>query len=255
MTLVSSFAPAHRGACRYSAAMIAGMIAAVAGTTPASAQQAAPGAYVVARAGAQVDSDVKPSQVLKKGQTVSKTAPKLPENIDNKSGFTGELGMGYDFGGFRLEGTAGYDTANVDAKALSDKTYIGAGRMKSFDVGVSAYVDLIQEGPFKPFVGGGIGASRVNYSADRHARTAAQGTVKPGASINGNDWGFRWHLDAGASYDVTPKTSIELLGRYSQTSGLKMKGVTIDQDLTRTTPNYKLETSSTSVMLGLRQKF
>ena len=255
MTLVSSFAPAHRGACRYSAAMIAGMIAAIAGTTPASAQQAAPGAYAVARAGAQVDSDVKPSQVLKKGQTVSKTAPTLPKNIDNKSGFTGELGMGYDFGGFRLEGTAGYDTANINAKALSDKNYIGAGRLKSFDLGVSAYVDLIQDGPFKPFVGGGIGASRVKYSADRYARNANPGTLQPAASMAGKDWGFRWHVDAGASYDVTPETSIELLGRHSRTSGMQMKGVTIDQDLSRTTPTYKLKSSSTSIMVGLRQKF
>ena len=255
MTLVSSFAPAHRGACRYSAAMIAGMIAVIAGTTPAFAQKAEPGAYAVARAGAQVDSDVKPSQVLKKGQTVSKTAPTLPKNIDNKSGFTGELGMGYDFGGFRVEGTAGYDTANINGKALSDKNYIGSGRLKSFDLGVSAYVDLIQDGPFKPFVGGGIGASHVNYSADRYARTANPGTLKPAASLDGKDWGFRWHLDAGASYDVAPKTSIELLGRYSQTSGMQMKGVTIDQDRNRTTPTYKLKSSSTSIMVGLRQKF
>lgn len=255
MTLVSSFAPAHRGACRYSAVMIAGMIAAVAGTAPASAQKAEPGPYVVARAGAQIDSDVKPSQVLKKGQTVSKTAPTLPTGIDNKSGFTGELSMGYDFGGFRLEGTAGYDTANIDAKALSDKNYIGSGQLKSFDLGVSAYVDLIQDGPFKPFVGGGIGASRVNYSVDRYARSANPGTLKPSAGMEGKDWGFRWHLDAGASYDVAPKASIELLGRYSQTSGIQMKGVTIDQDLSRTTPNYKLKSSSTSIMVGLRQKF
>ena len=54
---------------------------------------------------------------------------------------------------------------------------------------------------------------------------------------------------------MAPKTSIELLGRYSQTSGMQMKGVTIDQDRNHTTPTYKLESSSTSIIVGLRQKF
>ena len=54
---------------------------------------------------------------------------------------------------------------------------------------------------------------------------------------------------------MAPKTSIELPGRYSQTSGMQMKGVTIDQDRNRTTPTYKLKSSSTSIMVGLRQKF
>ena len=54
---------------------------------------------------------------------------------------------------------------------------------------------------------------------------------------------------------MVPKTSIELPGRYSQTSGMQMKGVMIDQDRNRTTPAYKLKNSSTSIMVGLRQKF
>ncbi|MDQ1157573.1 opacity protein-like surface antigen [Sphingomonas sp. SORGH_AS 950] len=255
MTLVSTFAAARLGAYRYSTALAVSMIATIAAVAPAAAQQSEPGPYAVARAGVQVDSDVKTNRVLAKGQTVSKTAPTLPKNIDNNSGFTGELGLGYDFGGFRLEGTAGYDTASVNPKALGDKNYVAGGRAKSFDLGVSAYVDLIQDGPLKPFVGGGIGASRVKYSAYREARSANPGTLKPSADIVGTDWGFRWHLDAGVSYDVAPMTSIEVLGRYAKTSGLRMKGVTLDQDLSRSTTDYKLKSSSTSLMIGLRQKF
>ncbi|KTT69455.1 outer membrane protein [Sphingomonas endophytica] len=255
MTLVSTLAPAYRGARRNPAALFAGFAAAIVMASPAAAQKAEPGAYVVARAGAQIDSDVKPTQVLAKGQTVSKTTPTLPKNIDHDGGFTGELGMGYDFGGIRVEGTAGYDTAKVNAKALSTKTYSGAGRTKSFDLGVAAYVDLVRDGPFKPFVGGGVGASRVDYSISRLMIDKTPGTQKPMVGIDGKDWGFRWHLDAGASYDVTPQTSIELLGRYSQTGGMKVKGVSLDESLVRQTTDYKMKNTSTSIMVGLRQKF
>ena len=255
MTLVSMFAPAHRGARRTSAALLAGFAATIVAAAPAAAQQAEPGAYLVARAGLQVDSDVKPTQVLAKGQTVAKTTPTLPRNVDHDAGFTGELGMGYDFGGIRLEGTAGYDTANVNVKALSDKKYAGAGRTKSFDLGVAAYVDLVRDGPFKPFVGAGIGASRVNYSIDRHSVDKTPGTLKPAVGIIDKDWGFRWHLDAGVNYDIDPKTSFELLGRYSQTSGMKIEGAAIDENFKRQSMDYKLKNASTSIMVGLRQKF
>ena len=255
MTLVSTLVPAYRGARRNSAALFAGFAAAIVVASPAAAQKAEPGTYAVARAGAQIDSDVKPTRVLAKGQTVSKTTPTLPKTIDHDGGFTGELGMGYDFGGIRVEGTAGYDTAKVNAKALSTKAYSGAGRTKSFDLGVAAYVDLVREGPLKPFIGGGIGASRVDYSINRLMIDKTPGTQKPMVAITGKDWGFRWHLDAGASYDVTPQTSIELLGRYSQTAGLKMKAVALDENLARQTVDYKLKNTSTSIMVGVRQKF
>ena len=255
MTLVSMFAPAHRGARRTSAALLAGFAATIVVAAPAAAQQAEPGAYLVARAGLQVDSDVKPTQVLAKGQTVAKTTPTLPRNVDHDAGFTGELGMGYDFGGIRLEGTAGYNTANVNAKALSDKKYAGAGRTKSFDLGIAAYVDLLRDAPVKPFVGAGIGASRVNYSIDRHSVDKIPGALQPAVGIIDKDWGFRWHLDAGINYDVAPKTSIELLGRYSQTSGMKIEGAAIDENFKRQYLDYNLKNASTSIMVGLRQKF
>ena len=104
-------------------------------------------------------------------------------------------------------------------------------------------------------MGGGIGASRVNSAIDRHSVDKTMGTLKPAVGIIGKDWGFRWHLDAGASFDVAPKTSIELLGRYSQTSGMRMEGAAIDENYKRQSMDYKLKNTSTSVMLGLRQKF
>jgi hypothetical protein len=73
--------------------------------------------------------------------------------------------------------------------------------------------------------------------------------------IMGKDWGFRWHLDAGASYDVTPQTAIEVLGRYSQTTGLRMKDTAIDENLVPQTMDYKLKNTSVSIMAGIRQKF
>lgn len=245
-------------------------------TTPASAQnRSEPGPYAVARAGVQLDSDIKfpkqPQQPATKpgakpaAPIPATTPPGFSRNIDDKAGFTGELGAGYDFGGFRLEGTVGYNTAAVNGAKLGDRSNFADGRLKSLDLGVSGYVDLNPGGRLNPFVGGGIGASRVSLDVSRNANATVPATPAPrraGTQLNGRDWGFHWHADAGIGYALTPKTTLEIAGRYAQTSALDFKGRTVTVTgtgatavPTATTAMYKPKTSSTSLMIGLRQKF
>lgn len=227
---------------------------AIAAASPALAQsESSKGPYAVARAGVQVDSD------LKTEKAPARTAPVLHNrNIDGQSGFVGEIGAGYDFGGFRLEGTVGYNTSAVNAKRLSDKANIGSGRLKSLDFGVSAYADLIQDGPFKPFIGGGIAASRVSDSVSLLERSKTKpkpGVVVPGARINDSDWGFKWHLDAGVGYEVAPGTTFEVAGRYARTTSLNLTGNKIDAARVKTNQTYNARASSASLLLGIRQRF
>ena len=111
------------------AAAVASMVS-VAG--PAFAQElGAPGAYGVVRSGAQLDSDLKfPKQPASPAAKPGTTPPRSPartippgfsRDVDAKAAFTGELGAGYDFGGFRLEGTVGYGSAKIDASTLGDR--------------------------------------------------------------------------------------------------------------------------------------
>lgn len=234
---------------------------------PSASAQSEPGPYAVARAGVQLDADLKgpkPATVVtpaRPGATTPTAIGVLPRNIDAKPGFTGELGMGYDFGGFRLEGTVGHNTAALNSARLSDRAFAGSGRVKSLDIGVAGYVDFNSEGRLKPFVGAGIGASRIDLRATRlavpaTATTQAQAAQIAGTRIRDRDWGFRWHLDAGAGYALTPTTTLELAGRYSRTSALdftsQSRATTGGPVVTQT---YKPRASSASLMLGIRQKF
>lgn len=254
-------------ACLAAAGMIVALHSqsASAQTAPAPrAHEAAP--YVVARAGVQIDSDLK----LRRPDTVAPS--RLLRDIDAKPGVTGELGAGYDFGGFRLEGTVGYGTAAVDREWLSDRTSTGSGRLKSLDLGVAGYVDLIPGARFSPFLGGGIGASRVDARVARLApAVVATGTTAPrpgtpaaraaeagriGTRMDDRDWGFKWHLDAGAGYNVAPGTTLEIAGRYSRTTSLDLQGRSIAAvGRPAVTRSFEPRQSSASILLGLRQKF
>lgn len=251
-------------------------VAACAGivTQPALAQTKASGPYAVARAGVQVDADLRLPKTPKTGPAAAGQTPApsiMPQGIDAKPGFTGELGMGYDFGGFRLEGTVGYDTASVNTKRLAEKGFRADGRVKSLDIGVAGYVDLNPGGSINPFLGGGIGASRVDATASRlidpAPATAPAAGARPapsaglaGTRINSRDWGFRWHLDAGVAFALTPETTLELAGRYTRTSSLTLNGTssrlaTATVPAITTTQSFKTRASSTSLMLGIRQAF
>jgi opacity protein-like surface antigen len=257
---MTRFSPIQRGGA-LAVALSFGLVAA----QPALAQSQ-PGPYGVARAGVQLDADLKgPKPATNNNPKAPTPTPTttgvLPRDIDAKPGFTGELGMGYDFGGFRLEGTVGYSNAALNADRLTDRTLTGSGRMRSLDLGVAGYVDFNPAGQFKPFIGAGIGASRVDLRATRLAlpatgRTPAVVAAAAGTRISDRDWGFRWHLDAGAGYALTPTTTLELAGRYTRTSGLDFTSQTrATAGATPVTQIYKPRASSTSLMLGLRQKF
>lgn len=244
---------------------------------PALAQRAqTAGPYGVVRAGVQLDSDLRVGDPIRPNTPTRPGVPRptptpspLSRSIDANAGFTGEVGAGYDFGGFRLEGTVGYSSAGLNEGRLSDRTNIGDGRLKSLDLGVSGYVDLNPGGVVKPFVGGGIGASRVSADVSRLVRPSATtpsrpGTPttpaarRPGTRLDERDWGFRWHLDAGLGYEVSPGTTLEFAGRYARTTSLEMQSrtlATVGTTSTTTITTFKPRMSSTALTLGLRQKF
>lgn len=216
----------------------AAVAAAAVTATSAYAQSAekVTGPYAVARAGVAADTDIR-----LRDRDAALGA--FRQDSDFKPGFTGELGGGYDFGGFRLEGTVGYATAKLDRERQG---IAGAdGRARSFNLGLAGYVDIPLDGVIVPYVGGGIGASRVKASLVRPGQSAGGAS-----SFSGNDWGFSYHLDAGVGVRVAPATTVEIGARYMRTTKLDYDGRTglIAQ-------NFRPRLSSISAMLGVRQVF
>ena len=113
------------------------------------------------------------------------------------SGFNWELGFGYDFGGrFRTEltylqaegplGVATFD--QTDGQSIT-----GTGGVTIGGFVASAYVDILKDSKFTPYLGGGIGS----FSVDTDAGTIA------GVDVAGNSqstMGYRFK--AGASYEI-----------------------------------------------------
>jgi opacity protein-like surface antigen len=197
------------------------------------------GFYGVARVGASISPQ---SKLDPDGAPAGST---FDEKTKYKTGVTGELGGGYDFGMFRIEQTAGYTSNSLNVQDAQRGGFAAAGRTRSFTVGVSGYVDIPMGRMITPYLGAGIGAARVDANLSRVDN--ATGT---GSSYSGKDWGLQWHADTGIGVRVARKTTVELGGRYTQTSGLKFAG---QSDGAAT--SYQPKLRSLSAMLGIRQNF
>jgi len=180
--------------------------------TSAYAQEDDKGFYAVARAGMAVN----PDQKLNAADLPSEAT--FDEKTKFKSGFTGELGGGYDFGMFRIEQAGGY--MSLKAKGMNSGDFSGEGRNKAMYVQLGAYVDIPTGTMIEPFVGGGVGVARVDAEFGR-----TDNLLGTSSSYSGKDWGLLWHADAGVGVKVAPKVTVEVAGRYTQISGLKFDGV------------------------------
>lgn len=196
------------------------------------------GIYAVARAGMSIEPQ------LKLDESDQPAGSTFDDKTKFKSGFNGEIGGGYDFGIFRIEQTLGYSSSGVKTDDLVGDGLAGDGRLRSFNMNLSGYVDLPVSRMFVPYLGGGVGVSRVEA---RLSRTAADGGS---SSFDGKDWGMTWHLDAGVGVRVAPKTTVEIGGRYAQTQSLKFVGE-VDGAAATFEPTQRALTGT----IGIRQRF
>jgi opacity protein-like surface antigen len=179
------------------------------------------GVYAVARAGGAFNPDVK-------FDTSGFTA--FNDSVKYKVSPTGEVGAGYQFSSFRLEQTLGYTSSN--AKDVESHA-------KAYTMTISALADIPVSQVIVPYLGGGMGAVRIDTQAS---------LPDVGGEVDSKSWGPFWHLDAGIGFHLTRKVTVEFGGRYSKT--FSMKGIG--------NSNGILEVSDlrgASVMLGARYLF
>jgi opacity protein-like surface antigen len=80
----------------------------------------------------------------------------------------------------------------------------------------NAYLDLGTWKNITPFVGAGIGASRISIHSFRDIDPTSGTTFGPSVAFanTASKWNLAWALHAGFAYDVTPNFTIELAYRY-----------------------------------------
>lgn len=119
-------------------------------------------------------------------------------------------GIGYqvtDY--FRTDLTLDYLTRS---KFTSDRD---ESRMSALSLLANAYVDLANFNGFTPYVGAGIGGTRVKWA---DVVDTTNNGVLPGAA----NWRFTWALMAGVSYDLTENLKLDAGYRFRRIDGGKM---------------------------------
>lgn len=206
--------------------------------TKAHAQDAEKGIYAVARAGGVIQ----PDQKLDRNGLPNVT---IDDNTKYRTGVTGEIGGGYDFGMFRLEQTIGYTDLKLNRDRAEAGGFLADGRAKMFTMSVNGYVDIPLGRVFVPYVGGGVGVARVDADLSR-----VDAVTGAGSSYSGKDWGLLWHADAGLGIKVSRKATVEVGARYTRVSSLAFDGQS-DGVATQFAPQL----NGISGTVGLRYRF
>ncbi len=195
----------------------------------------AKGWYLTIGAGAQTPSD---QTVNSNGTLVSPFFTPLLYNFGNNNstkldlggGFSGDVGVGYDFGALRTEITYGYSRASLNAVGAANPIGLGvfgivpftnnvSGIINKNDVLWSLYYDFENNSRWTPYIGGGIGYTNLST---------------PSFSLNGfptnsvNKGLFGWQAKVGVSYAMSYNSDIYLEGVYQGAGGYSSENLTFD---------------------------
>jgi opacity protein-like surface antigen len=157
--------------------------------------------------------------------------------------FSGGLGVGYQFNDlFRADVTGDFFSGDFNGRISSDSPCSGGAggtgcstrARSSFRAGslmVNGYVDLGTLAGFTPYVGAGLGATRVSWSSVNAIGSCVDGTSGCGgaASVSArypgdSDWRLTYALMAGVAYEVAPNIKVDLGYRFSHIAGGDMFG-------------------------------
>ena len=144
---------------------------------------------------------------------------------------SGEIGVGYDFGKFRVETT--YTRSNTSLSkvsgdvsvgsteaTLTDKVNSGNANFNSFLL--NGYIDIDTKSKFVPYIGGGIGYTYVNFPS--YTMSALGTSVKSGKGSSG---AFGYQAKAGLSYLASEKVDIFGEAIFSGVAGFAINNVDV----------------------------
>lgn len=139
----------------------------------------------------------------------------------NKLMLSGALGYRYDYVRTELE----YVWRDKSEK----KTTVGDGawskyNFKSYSVMWNGYIDLAPYSWFTPYIGAGIGLTKLKYGASDH--TAFDGTTSQTTNGNYGPRNFTWSVGGGISVKVTNRFNVDAGYRYYDMGSIRHADVT-----------------------------
>ncbi|KXF76220.1 hypothetical protein ATN84_15105 [Paramesorhizobium deserti] len=174
------------------------------------------------------------------------------------------IGAGYRFNRYlRADATLGYWNRDVfGSTAFSDVLFFDdTSKISAWELMANAYVDIATWGKITPYIGGGLGFTRVKYGTLKNRAFCYEPSIC-GNSYEADHGGlsstrFTWALMAGATVDITANTKLDFGYRYSHIKGGKAFGWdAFDQAAGATGPQgYDDGFSVHQVRVGLRYEF
>jgi opacity protein-like surface antigen len=120
---------------------------------------------------------------------------------------------------YRLEAELGYQETEIDAHSTGGTRFDGTsfGDTETLYGFANLYLDVPVFGGLNGIVGGGVGVGQVEF--DGH------GVNDLGVVMDDEDTVFGYHLDAGVSYDINERLSLEAMYRYTSFVDVELEAV------------------------------
>lgn len=154
------------------------------------------------------------------------------------------VGMGYQFNSmFRADLTTDFFNGSLEGRsdidapcAASEAMGTGCGfnhkaGYNAFNVMANGYLDLGTVMGFTPYVGAGVGVTRLDWNNLKSTAYCIDGSAACSGASHGSgalpgydSWRFTYALMAGASYDITERVKFDLGYRFTDVDGGKMFG-------------------------------
>ena len=144
-----------------------------------------------------------------------------PYRVNLKTGFDGDINVGYDFGAFRLEAEGGYKRASVNVNKTFNSnpvqpydTQLTGGHNSVYSLMANALVDFGPSDGINFFAGGGVGVAwnKANYTVATTSNTVPAVTTQ--TELHDSRSAFAWQLIAGVRVPLSPNVDLGLKYRY-----------------------------------------
>ena len=149
------------------------------------------------------------------------------------TGLSGEIGVGYDFGKFRVETTYARTNTSIskvsadvsvnNVKTANVSSNVSNGNASLNSLMINGYIDIDTKSKFVPYVGGGIGYSNINFSS--YTVEILGVDAKSGSGSSG---AFGYQAKAGLSYLASENIDIFGEAIFTGTSGFAIDTVDVD---------------------------
>jgi len=131
--------------------------------------------------------------------------------------------VGYNFSTYGVPGLRGelelaYTSASINSQTLGGTKFTGGAAFGDVNTWLglaSLYYDFGQGGPFRPYLGGGLGFG--------NSKLSGQGVSPTGVLLSDSGTGFAWHVGGGINIDLATATELEIGYRYLEVDGVNVK--------------------------------